>query len=131
MYERDARQTNDYITMREEIAIEFTLNEKQRITYGMIAKRFVQCHVHKSWSSDSDGPLRMMMTGSGGTGKSHAVRAAQRLMERCRVGYLIRFLGPTGTSARNIDGATVHKGLSMKIREKKGSSGAPVLDFRV
>ncbi|KAF9779878.1 hypothetical protein BJ322DRAFT_975767, partial [Thelephora terrestris] len=68
-------------------------------------------------------PLRMLMTGPGGTGKTHAVRALQELMRLHNSQHLIRFLGPTGTSAKQIGGMTVHKGLGLSIALKPHGRG--------
>jgi hypothetical protein len=65
----------------------------------------------------------MLMTGPGGTGKMHAVKALQKLMTLHNAQHLIRFLGPTGSSAKQIGGTTIHKGLGLSIRLKsKGHS---------
>jgi len=58
----------------------------------------------------------MLMTGPGGTGKTHVVKAVQALMQRYGCGHLIRFLAPTGSAASLIDGMTVHKALNIQIR---------------
>ena len=65
----------------------------------------------------------MLMTGPGGTGKTHAVRALQELMKLHNSEHLIRFLGPTGTSAKQIGGMTVHKGLGISIALKANGRG--------
>ncbi|KAF8586872.1 hypothetical protein K439DRAFT_1296185, partial [Ramaria rubella] len=62
--------------------------------------------------------LRMLMTGPGGTGKTHVVRALNALMSEYRCGHLIRYLAPTGSAAALIDGTTIHKGLSISVVTK-------------
>ncbi|KDQ05683.1 hypothetical protein BOTBODRAFT_89418, partial [Botryobasidium botryosum FD-172 SS1] len=52
--------------------------------------------------------LRMFMTGPGGTGKTHVVKALQALMSLYGCSHCIRFLAPTGTAAALIDGTTIH-----------------------
>ena len=98
------------------VADKFGLNEKQRMVYNIIAKKFVDQHVVKA--DDGREPLRMLMTGPGGTGKTHAVRALQDLMKLHKSQHLIRFLGPTGTSAKQIGGMTIHKGLGLSVALK-------------
>ena len=103
------------------VAEKFCLNEKQRMVYQIIAQKFVNQQVLKL--DDGKGPLRMLMTGPGGTGKTHAVRALQELMKLHKSQHLIRFLGPTGTSAKQIGGMTIHKGLGLSIALKSNGRG--------
>ena len=107
-------------TMRS-VADKFGLNEKQRMVYNIIAQKFVNQHVLKV--DDGKKPLRMLMTGPGGTGKTHAVKALQELMKLFKLQHLIRFLGPTGTSAKQIGGMTIHKGLGLSIMVKSNGRG--------
>ena len=65
----------------------------------------------------------MLLTGPGGTGKSHVVKAVQKLMEHYRAGHTIRFLAPTGTAASLIDGMTIHKGLGIKVKSAEKGKG--------
>ena len=103
------------------VADRFGLNEKQRMVYNIIAQKFVNQHVLKV--DNGEEPLRMLMTGPGGTGKTHAVRALQELMKLHNSQHLIRFLGPTGTSAKQIGGMTIHKGLGLSITLKSNGRG--------
>jgi hypothetical protein len=103
------------------VADKFGLNEKQRMVYNIIAQKFVNQHVLKV--DNGSEPLRMLMTGPGGTGKTHAVRALQELMKQYKSQHLIRFLGPTGTSAKQIGGVTIHKGLGLSIMLKSNGRG--------
>ena len=103
------------------VAKKFSLNEKQTMVYNIIARRFVDQHVFKVENKGE--PLRMLMTGPGGTGKTHAVRALQELMKLYKLQHLIRFLGPTGTSAKQIGGTTIHKGLGLSVALKSNGRG--------
>ncbi|KAF7770959.1 hypothetical protein Agabi119p4_6933 [Agaricus bisporus var. burnettii] len=62
----------------------------------------------------------MLMTGPGGTGKTHVVKALRQVMNHYGCGHRIHFLAPTGSAAGNIDGMTIHKGLGLKIAKKDG-----------
>ena len=65
----------------------------------------------------------MLMTGLGGTEKMHAVKALQKLMTLHNLQHLIQFLSPMGSSAKQIRGTTIHKGLGLSITLKsKGHS---------
>ena len=100
------------------VAEEFRLNEKQKMVYDIVARKFIDQHILKVTNDGK--PLRMLMTGPGGTGKTHAVKALQKLMTLHKMQHLIRFLGPTGSSAKQIGGTTIHKGLGLSIALKAG-----------
>ena len=103
------------------VAEEFGLNEKQKVVYDIVARKFIDQHVLKV--ADCGKPLRMLMTRPGGTGKTHAVKALQKLMTLHNLQHLIRFLGPTGLSAKQIGGSTIHKGLGLSIALKSKGHG--------
>lgn len=103
------------------VADEFHLNNKQRMVYNVVAQKFVNQHILKV--TDNGKPLQMVMTGPGGTGKMHAVKALQRLMMLHNLQYLIQFLGPTGLSAKQIGGTTIHKGLGLSVALKSKGHG--------
>ena len=100
---------------------ELNLNEKQWVAFKIIARSFIREHV-EGIKSDSE-PLRMLMTGPGGTGKTHVVKAVQQVMEHYGCAHKIRFLAPTGSAATLIDGMTIHKGLGIKIKSKEKGKG--------
>ena len=103
------------------VAEKFGLNKKQEMVYNIVSQKFINQNILKV--DDGREPLRMLMTGPGGTGKTHAVRALQELMKLHNSQHLIRFLGPTGTSAKQIGGMTVHKGLGLSIALKPNGRG--------
>jgi hypothetical protein len=108
------------------VGTEFNLNEKQWVAFRTIAHFLITKHVEKTLPPEDD-QLRMLMTGPGGTGKTHIVKAVQCVMQHYGCGHLIRFLAPTGSAASLIDGMTVHKGLGIKIKsntKRKGDRGA-------
>lgn len=96
---------------------EFQLNTKQTQAFEIIAQHYVRCYIN---NHPDEKPLRMLMTGPGGTGKTHIVKAVKKVMSFYGHGHRIRFLAPTGSAASNIDGMTVHKGLGIKISRKDG-----------
>ncbi|KAG2750133.1 hypothetical protein P692DRAFT_20734276, partial [Suillus brevipes Sb2] len=106
------------------VAAEFVLNEKQHVAYRMICDFFIARYVNKQLdASDVGGQLTMLMTGPGGTGKTHVVKAVQTVMKSYGYAHLIRFLAPTGSAAALIDGMTIHKGLGIKIRSANKGKG--------
>ncbi|PBL01580.1 hypothetical protein ARMGADRAFT_885907, partial [Armillaria gallica] len=58
-------------------------------------------------------PMRMFLTGPGGTGKTHVIKALMSVMERCGDGHALHFLAPTGSAAAINDGMTVHKAFGL------------------
>jgi hypothetical protein len=110
----------------EEVGICYNLNEKQWIAFHIMADFFVAKHVDKMVPGGGE-QLWMLMTGPGGTGKTHVVKAVQAVMEHYGCGHLIRFLVPTGSAAALIDGMTVHKGLGIKIKSNvKGKANCDI-----
>ncbi|KAG1733088.1 hypothetical protein EDD22DRAFT_960256 [Suillus occidentalis] len=99
----------------------FQLNDKQWIVFQIIAEHFVHRYVEKC--SDTDLQLTMLMTGPGGMGKTHVVKAVRAVMEYYGHGHIIRFLAPTGSAAALIDGMTIHKGLGIKIKANNKGKG--------
>ena len=110
---------DDIIT---KIGKEYNLQSQQWIAFRIITQSFFQKYVLKQQPSDHK-VLRMFLTGPGGTGKTHVVKAVQKVMEYYGAGHTIRFLAPTGSAASLIDGMTIHKGLGIKIQShNKGKS---------
>lgn len=104
----------------EKIGTEFNLNEKQWVAFRIIAEHYVNKYV---LNVEDVAPLTMMMTGPGGTGKTHVVRAVRAVMAYYGCEHKIRFLAPTGSAAVLIDGMTVHKGLGIKMTSSNKGKG--------
>ena len=91
-----------------------SLNSKQRDV----------CNVVHTWAKNfakGDGrdvePMHIILLDCGGTGKSHLVRVISKtLLYNCKDSEKPRvlLLGPTGISAINIGGTTIHSGLAHK-----------------
>ena len=102
------------------IGTEFHLNSKQWIAYRIIARSFIKIHLNML---DKPEPIRMLMTGPAGTGKTHVVNAVRALMAEYGDEHSLRTLAPTGTAASLIDGMTIHKGLGIKIKSSQKGKG--------
>jgi hypothetical protein len=96
---------------------EFSLNIKQVQAFRIIAHHFLKKFIV---NNPTEMPLRMLMTGPGGTGKTHVVKALKKVMKSYGCEHKIRFLAPTGSAASLIDGMTIHKGLGIKIIKTDG-----------
>ena len=62
-------------------------------------------------SQDQQPPLKMIMSGTAGTGKSYLVWCLQELL-----GDQLRVMAPTGAAAYNVHGHTLHFLLSIPVR---------------
>ena len=106
---------------------QYNLNQKQLIAFHIAASKFLHDqllkktdnhldnHEQLQYSHSTDLPLCMLITGPGGTGKTHVVKALQTLMATYGCEHQIRFLAPTGSAAAIIGGMTIHKGLGINI----------------
>ncbi|KAL6309393.1 hypothetical protein BKA93DRAFT_746245 [Sparassis latifolia] len=105
----------------QSVQTSYSLNAKQACAFQICAKHFIQNYVVKSDTVME--PLYLLLTGPGGTGKTHVVKALKELMTYFGCLYQIRFLAPTGSAAALIDGMTIHKGLGLKIQSKTKGKG--------
>ena len=95
-----------------------SLNSKQREVFNVVhnrAKDYAKCNGHNVE------PVYIFLSGSGSTGKSHLVKVIynailKTLLYHCKDPEKPRvlLLGPTGISAVNIGGTTIHSGLGIK-----------------
>ncbi|KAH7920570.1 hypothetical protein BV22DRAFT_1020945, partial [Leucogyrophana mollusca] len=74
-------------------------NSEQRRALGIVADHFL--------NSDLD-QLLLFVTGIGGSGKSHVIKAVVEMFKRCSVSDWLMLSAPTGCSAVLIDGYTIH-----------------------
>lgn len=109
------------------IQAEFTLNKEQMIAFRIAAERFRQT-LSSGDAERSGPPLKMIMTGPGGTGKTHVVNALCELMRCYNSSHKIRFLAPTGAAAVLIGGQTIHSGFGIKPQSKSRKSDADTND---
>ena len=110
------------IEIIEKIGNEYHLQTEQWIAFQIISCEFLKKKIFKNNLQITE-PLRMFLTGPGGTGKTHVVKAVQKVMEYYNAGHTIRFLAPTGSAASLIEGMTVHKGLGIKVHAPDKGKG--------
>ncbi|EXX67911.1 Pif1p [Rhizophagus irregularis DAOM 197198w] len=89
-----------------------TLNVNQKIVFERI-----ESHYHNMFEGRQDEPLRIIVMGTAGTGKTYLIEAI-----RCRLREMageskspIAVLALTGVAAFNTEGITIHSGLSILI----------------
>ncbi len=63
-------------------------------------------------------PLHMFLTGPGGTGKTHIIKALIAVMRGFDSEHLLKFLAPTGSVAALNDGMTIHKAFGLSICDR-------------
>ena len=68
--------------------------------------------VQQHQSANSHPPLRMIVSGTAGTGKSYLIHCLRLLLQR-----QLLVAAPTGVAAFNIDGQTLHSLLSLPTRD--------------
>jgi hypothetical protein len=100
------------------ISERFGLNQMQHAAFEIISKNFISRRHDKSLT-----PLRLVLTGPGGTGKTYTVKAVQEVMKAFGAEHSIRFVAPTGSAASLIDGDTIHGALGVKIASKGRGKG--------
>lgn len=97
----------------EEHVARWTLNREQARAFRIIAEHSLQ---------DGGSPLRMFMSGAGGTGKSRVINALKDFFERRRQERRFRLAAFTGVAASNIRGTTLHGALGLDERRKSKAS---------
>jgi PIF1-like helicase len=110
--------TNTWNDTLNNIEVQWKLNEKQLVAFQIAANRFQTILVESKTGLVKSRPLQMLLTGPGGTGKTHVVNALKELMKMYHCGHRIRFLAPTGGAAGLIGGQTIHTGCRIKIHTK-------------
>ncbi|PVF91940.1 hypothetical protein CPB86DRAFT_688246, partial [Serendipita vermifera] len=111
------------------IGNEMTLNQEQWYAYLIVARKFIgdlACHSNDQPLSP---PIRLLLTGPGGTGKSHVVNTFKKLMAAYGVDHKLRLLAPTGSTAGIIDATTVHKGLGISVKRSKTNDSNHSFDY--
>jgi len=79
-----------------------TLQGKQLMAYNLIKHHM---------ETDNPTPLRMIISGTAGTGKSYLIHCIRLLLQD-----KVRTVAPTGVAAFNIEGTTIHSLLSLPTR---------------
>ncbi|GBB91785.1 hypothetical protein RclHR1_19170003 [Rhizophagus clarus] len=99
---------------KENIIVDYQmLNSNQKIIFKRI-----ESHYNDVLNGHQIDPLRIIVMGTAGTGKTYLIKAIRgRLQEMVGTGSKLPIivLAPTGVAAFNIDGVTIHSGLSILI----------------
>jgi Helitron helicase-like domain at N-terminus/PIF1-like helicase len=120
-------ETSEDIIRR--IGQSMTLNKQQWIAYLIVARKFVADTAAATAQEPPSAPLRLLLTGPGGTGKSHVVNALNELMGEYGMGHKLRIVAPTGSAAELVDATTIHRGLGILVKRKKDITGSNGIGF--
>ncbi|KAE8214933.1 hypothetical protein CF319_g9054, partial [Tilletia indica] len=97
----------------EDLIKERGLNKSQTLAFRIIAR-----HFFNEFYACAQPPLRMLMHGEAGTGKTVVVRLLRELLDRFGKGREIMFVAPTGKAASAIGGVTQHSAFRLEIRSR-------------
>ncbi|KAE8250383.1 hypothetical protein A4X13_0g4771 [Tilletia indica] len=92
---------------------ERSLTASQALAFTIAGRKFFE-----SMKDPDVTPLRLLMHGEAGTGKTVVVRLLRELMDRYGKGDQILFLAPTGKAASAIGGMTQHAAFKLDIRHR-------------
>ncbi|KAE8220701.1 hypothetical protein CF319_g5812 [Tilletia indica] len=92
---------------------ERSLTPSQSLAFNIAGRRFFQM-LHGIPSE----PLRLLMHGEAGTGKTVVVRLLRELMDRFGRGNEIKFMAPTGKAASAIGGMTQHSAFGIEVHRR-------------
>lgn len=125
----------------EKVETKYGLNERQAWCFFICTNRFQTLLIEKCHNGNREGdvtqparsqPLRFLMTGPGGTGKTYTTCAFQHLLSIFNSAHLIRFLAPTGNTTINLpNGQTIHKACGISVYDDSEESGRHALRLTV
>ena len=129
-YAHDAIHTESFDDRVARIIRSQGLNPAQQRAFEICAAKFREILENEAAGIDTWEPLRMFLTGPGGTGKTYVVNCLKMLMEEYGQAHCIRFLAPTGAAARLIGGQTIHSGIGLKVAERRDDLGREDWDLQ-
>ncbi|KAE8228524.1 hypothetical protein CF326_g6539 [Tilletia indica] len=92
---------------------ERNLTPSQALAFNIAGRRFFET-LHGLPTE----PLRLLMHGEAGTGKTVVVRLLRELMDRYGRGNEIKFMAPTGKAASAIGGMTQHSAFGLEVHRR-------------
>ena len=104
----------------EALTKNWNLNEEQCLAFRLV--------VQKSMSPMTD-PLRLIISGPGGTGKSRVLQAISDFFHRKNQSRRLRLASYTGIAAKNIHGSTLHSVLNLSAFSKRRGNPGPQSDL--
>ncbi len=113
-----ARKRQTVLELMNATVTKWKLNPEQEYAFRLMATTFVKRKFSQpslTPSAVEPFPLRLFLTGQGGTGKTYVVQALTEVMAAFGSAHAVRFVAPTGSAASNNDGMTVHKAFGLRV----------------
>ena len=109
----DLRQMPSFIAQqRQEFVVQsFTTSADPSHLQGKQLLAYSALREHSESSNPSQSPLRMVVSGTAGTGKSYLIQCLKLLLKD-----RLCVAAPTGVAAFNVDGYTLHSLLSLPVK---------------
>ena len=109
----DLRQMPSFIAQqRQEFVVQsFTTSADPSHLQGKQLLAYSAVREHSESSNPSQSPLRMVVSGTAGTGKSYLIQCLKLLLKD-----RLCVAAPTGVAAFNVDGYTLHSLLSLPVK---------------
>lgn len=106
------------------------LSNDQRKCINVIQNHFTDT---TNKGSDARQPLRLFITGSGGSGKSFVIKLAAELIDRLSAcgSKTVLLMAPTGIASYHIRGSTIHSALCLPIDHHSASQYLPLSPNRL
>ncbi|KAJ7274700.1 hypothetical protein C8J57DRAFT_946934, partial [Mycena rebaudengoi] len=89
----------------------FTLNHKQKLAFLLK----VDNRIRRLDPATEHKPFRLIIGGSGGTGKSHIYDALRAFYDEVGLLHELTFTAPTGVAASNVRGSTTHSEGAIRV----------------
>ena len=115
------------------VLTDFNLNQEQTLATKLVGYKLLghldqlprSSNVSPSTPSD---PLRLFISGEGGTGKSHVIRAIKHLFEHFLKSKALFCMAPTGVAAYNINASTIHSAFGFNLNTSQPSLTPEFID---
>lgn len=115
------------------ILTDFNLNQEQTLATKLVGYKLLG-HLDQlprsanvSSSSPVD-PLRLFVSGEGGTGKSHVIRAIRYIFAHFLKSKALFCMAPTGVAAYNINASTIHSAFGFNLSTNQPSLTPAFID---
>ncbi|KAE8228927.1 hypothetical protein CF326_g6121 [Tilletia indica] len=100
-----------------QLIVERGLTRSQELAFSIAAR-----HFFSQLLDDSIEPLRLLMHGEAGTGKTVVVRLLREVLERYGKGADMVLAAPTGKAAAAIGGNTLHSLFALDVHQRKATA---------
>jgi hypothetical protein len=117
-------ESHSYKILCTQLINKYTLNREQTLAFLLISDHHARTVILK----EDLPPLRLIIGGPGGTGKSQIFEAVYEFYKLLGHAYQLKITAPTGLAASNIGGSTLHSEASLCVSRKKLHSNTTQAD---